>query len=175
MPEDKELKIKREQAEAGKAGEAWRPAKIEIPRGPEIAPAEREGAEAEAGGVSEQAEAAARGEVTIPSPAAAPALAPQDQENYKKLEAILEADLADLYNSMDPNDQMKFKIKGEETARNIFQLIYYQSKIKVSKLVSLIRSWLVLIPGINKFFLEQETKIKTDKILELVDKNKKII
>ena len=35
------------------------------------------------------------------------------------------------------------------------------------KILKLIRSWLKLIPGVNKFFLEQEAKIKTDKIVDL--------
>jgi len=28
-------------------------------------------------------------------------------------------------------------------------------------------NWLKLIPGVNKFFLEQEAKIKTDEVLKL--------
>jgi len=31
--------------------------------------------------------------------------------------------------------------------------------------------WLKILPGVNKFFLEQEAKIKTDKILALKNKN----
>jgi hypothetical protein len=45
-----------------------------------------------------------------------------------------------------------------------------QTKIKVNKIIDLIRRWLKLIPGINKFFLEQEVKIKADKIIRLKDK-----
>ena len=40
------------------------------------------------------------------------------------------------------------------------------AKVKVNKIIALIRDWLKLIPGINKFFLEQETKIKADNLLE---------
>ena len=35
------------------------------------------------------------------------------------------------------------------------------------KIIDVIKKWLSIIPGINKFFLEQEAKIKTDKIMEL--------
>jgi hypothetical protein len=40
-------------------------------------------------------------------------------------------------------------------------------KIHAKKVVELIRDWLLTIPGVNKFFLEQEAKIKTDRVLEL--------
>ena len=36
--------------------------------------------------------------------------------------------------------------------------------------MSLIREWLKVIPGINKFFLEQTVKIKTDKIINRAHK-----
>jgi len=45
-------------------------------------------------------------------------------------------------------------------------------KIKARKVLHLIRDWLKIIPGINKYFLEQEAKIKTDKIIELAEQEK---
>ena len=42
-----------------------------------------------------------------------------------------------------------------------------QTKIQVKKIFILIISWLKIIPGVNKFFLEQEAKIKADRILDL--------
>ena len=39
-------------------------------------------------------------------------------------------------------------------------------KVKVRDVVHLIREWLLVIPGVNAFFLEQEAKIKTDRILQ---------
>jgi hypothetical protein len=35
----------------------------------------------------------------------------------------------------------------------------------VKKIVQAIVEWLKLVPGINKFFIKQTAKIKTDKIL----------
>lgn len=93
---------------------------------------------------------------------------------YKQIEAILEADLGEMYNNLTPKEQKAFKIKGEETTRSVFQLVYHKSKIKVKKIIKLIRNWLKLLPGINKFFLEQEAKIKADKIVALADQDKKI-
>lgn len=143
----------------------------EYPMAPEIPETAASAGETE-GPMGETGEVASPGDIT-PSASATTAL-PYDYEKYQKIEAILEEDLGDMYSSMDPNDQMKFKIKGEEVANSIVKIIYFESKIKVSKIISLIRSWLVLIPGINKYFLEQEAKIKTDRLLQLVDKSKKI-
>ena len=42
-----------------------------------------------------------------------------------------------------------------------------KAKLKVKKVVNLIKKWLTMIPGVNKFFLEQEAKIKTDEIVKL--------
>jgi hypothetical protein len=42
----------------------------------------------------------------------------------------------------------------------------------VKKILALIRDWLKLIPGVNRFFLEQEAKIKTDKILLAAEEKK---
>ena len=40
-------------------------------------------------------------------------------------------------------------------------------RVKVKRVLELIYEWLKTIPGVNKFFLEQEAKIKTDEIMEL--------
>ena len=40
-------------------------------------------------------------------------------------------------------------------------------KVKVKEIVKLIIEWLKIIPGASRYFLEQEAKIKTDKILKL--------
>jgi len=42
-----------------------------------------------------------------------------------------------------------------------------KAKINLGKIASLIRKWLSIIPGVNKFFLEQEAKIKADEIMKL--------
>lgn len=93
---------------------------------------------------------------------------------YKQIESVLEEDLGEIYNNLTPAEQKAFKIKGEETTRSIFQLVYQKTKIKVKKIVKLIRNWLKAVPGINKFFLEQEAKIKADKIVALTGESKKI-
>ena len=42
-----------------------------------------------------------------------------------------------------------------------------QVKVKIDQIVSVIRRWLMIIPGVNKFFIEQESKIKAQKLLLL--------
>jgi hypothetical protein len=70
---------------------------------------------------------------------------------------------------MSPQEQANFKKVGEETVVKINKLLL-ETKVKVNKIVALIRKWLKLIPGVNKFFLEQEVKIKADKIMRIKNK-----
>ena len=74
--------------------------------------------------------------------------------------------LEDAYQKLPPIAQQEFKLKGEQTAGLIRELMR-STKIKVKKIFQLIADWLSLLPNINHFFLEQEAKIKTDKIIKL--------
>lgn len=124
-----------------------------------------------ASGAAEQEEAIVKGGAQ-PAPAGISAQPPKD-EVLQEVEKILEEDLEDIYFHLDPKVQKEFHDKGEETAGKI-RVMLGEAKIKVKKILYLIRDWLKIIPGINKFFLEQEAKIKTDKILLLAeDKNEK--
>jgi hypothetical protein len=69
---------------------------------------------------------------------------------------------------MNAAQQQEFKKSGEETVKKINNLLD-KTKIKAGKIIDLIRAWLRLIPGINRFFLEQEAKIKADKIIKVKD------
>lgn len=100
--------------------------------------------------------------------ATAASIRKKNEERLKKIEEILADDLDEIYNSLPPESQKEFKVKGEETAKEINSLME-KAKFKVRKVLSLIRSWLSLVPGVNKFFLEQETKIKADEIVKLRD------
>ena len=85
---------------------------------------------------------------------------------HQNIENILEEDLEEIYFEMDPATQEKFKIAGEQTTKEIIGLLE-SAKASFKKVFKLIINWLKIIPGINKFFLEQEAKIKTDKILKI--------
>jgi len=91
----------------------------------------------------------------------------------KEIETILSEGLEDIFQNLPDDLKQEFKIKGEETASKI-EVLINQTKVVVHKIVDLIKSWLSIIPGVNKSFLEKEIKIKTGKILNLAEKNKKV-
>ncbi len=90
----------------------------------------------------------------------------KNKVSIKQIEQVLSSDLEDAYFQMSPDVQQKFKKAGEQTAQEIKGLLE-KTKINVKKIANLIINWLKIIPGVNKFFLEQEGKIKTDNILRL--------
>jgi hypothetical protein len=92
-------------------------------------------------------------------------------ETLVKIEKILEEDLESFYFSMPPEKQQIFKEKGEETATKIEKMVE-AGKVVARKVLKLIRAWLKFIPGVNKFFLEQEAKIKTDKVVAMTEGRK---
>ena len=81
------------------------------------------------------------------------------------IDDILEEGLEDIYLNMSREEQKEFKVKGEETTTKIVALLS-ETKIKVKKIVQIIIEWLKIISGVNKFFIKQTAKIKTDKILD---------
>lgn len=83
-----------------------------------------------------------------------------------KIEHIMEDGLVDAFREMTPVQQQEFKIKGEQTAHAIHKLLA-QPKVKIKTIFELLIDWLKLIPGVNRFFIEQEAKIKTDKLFAL--------
>jgi len=87
----------------------------------------------------------------------------------QEIDNILAEGLHEIFLSLAPEKQQEFKRKGEETVAKINTLLS-QTKVKINQIINLIRQWLRVVPGINKFFLEQETKIKADKILKIKDK-----
>ncbi len=101
--------------------------------------------------------------------AAAPAV-PKDEVTVE-VEKIMEQGLGAYYENLPPAAKEKFKTKGEETAKEISDMVR-NLKIKFKRALSLLRDWLLCIPGINKFFLEQEAKIKVDQLIELAEARK---
>lgn len=76
-----------------------------------------------------------------------------------------------MYRSMSPQEQVQFRAKGEQVASGIEQMVATLTAT-TRRVLQLIREWLMLIPRVNKFFLEQESKLKTDEIMKL-QRNKK--
>ena len=99
------------------------------------------------------------------------ALKTAEQIRSEKIDQILSEGLSDVFMDLDSSTQIKFKVEGERTTRKINELLS-GAKIKAKKIVDLIMIWLGIIPGLNRFFLEQEAKIKTDKILKMKEEEK---
>jgi len=87
-------------------------------------------------------------------------------EILQKIETILEENIAEIYAELTPAQQMVVKREGEFTAKKIEELIN-SAKATAVKVFNLILRFFEFIPGVNKWFAEQEAKIKTDKILKL--------
>lgn len=88
------------------------------------------------------------------------------QQKIKEVEKILEEDMQDIFISLPPAKQEEFKKTGEEITKKIINLLD-KAKIKIGDVIKLIKQWLSIVPGINKFFLEQESKIKADEIIKI--------
>jgi len=91
------------------------------------------------------------------------------QKRAQEIDNILAEGLHEVFLKMDPKKQKEFKQQGEETVIKINKLLD-KTKIKVSAIIELIKKWLKIIPGVNKFFLEQEAKIKADRIMKIKNK-----
>lgn len=124
-------------------------------------------------GFLEMAEAAPMSGVIheqVPSQSAAPAAASpivmKKDEVMIEVEKILEDGLEGYFDQLPEEAKPRFRQKGEEVAMQIAGMVR-TFRVQVKKVLLLIRDWLLTIPGVNKFFLEQEAKIKTDRVIEL--------
>jgi hypothetical protein len=87
-------------------------------------------------------------------------------EQEKEIEDIMSRGLAEIYLDLGPEEQEKFRKAGEESAKKINELLS-EGKIQIAKIFNLIKNWLAMLPGVNKYFVEQEAKIKVDEIIQL--------
>jgi hypothetical protein len=92
------------------------------------------------------------------------------EEREKKIENFLSRGMEDVYLCLPAEKQAEFRLKGEETAKKINKLLE-KTRVNIGKIINLIKKWLALIPGVNRYFLEQEAKIKADEIIKLRKKN----
>ena len=145
----------------------------------ETGPAPETAAEAPetAGGFEAPAPMEQKPEAAVPAPAPsrapapAPAPAPAKDPVTANVERILEDGLGDTYQRLPPKAKAKFKTEGERVTRELSSMIR-SLKVKAGKVLSLITRWLKIIPGVNKFFLEQEAKIKTDRVMAAAEEEK---
>ena len=103
---------------------------------------------------------------TVPTPAVI-----QKDEVVIEVERILEDGLGEMYASLPESARPLFRKKGEEAATEI-SIMVKGLKIEFHRALELIRNWLMTIPKVNKFFLEQEAKIKVDLLIQFVEDRK---
>lgn len=101
--------------------------------------------------------------VTVPT--AVSAEVPSD-EVVEDVQQIMEEGLEEALTAMPEDARQRFLQKGKEIGLLIADMVR-QYKVEVKQVLRLLKEWLTTIPGVNKFFLEQDAKIKTDRILEL--------
>lgn len=140
----------------------------ELPPVPEVS-AEAQPTETEQ---PKPSKAKAQDQPTTPPPAAAPGQAqPEKTETRKQIESILQEGLAPMFLQMNPQERVAFAQAANETASKL-EVLVTQFKASAKEVLRLIKAWLKKIPQVNKYFLEQSSKIKTDEIL-LVQAQKK--
>jgi hypothetical protein len=84
----------------------------------------------------------------------------------KEIDDVLSEGLEDVFLALSSENQANFKQVGEETKVKI-NILLQKTQIKVEQIVNLIKKWLGIIPSVNYYYLEQEAKIKADKIMKL--------
>ncbi|OJI06329.1 hypothetical protein BK004_04150 [bacterium CG10_46_32] len=92
-------------------------------------------------------------------------------ERLIDIEKIMSEGLGEIFVSLPPEVKATVKYEGELAAHKIEMLIERSASIGKTVL-SILRAWLSKIPGVNKFFLEQESKRKTDKIIAIAIKTR---
>lgn len=95
----------------------------------------------------------------------------QKDEVTIEVEKVLEEGLGEFYASLPPGAKTVFKKKGEEASSEISKMVQ-NLQLNFKRALQLVRDWLLTIPKVNKFFLEQEAKIKVDKINLLIEARK---
>ena len=96
----------------------------------------------------------------------APVLPKDKNPQLVEIESILSDGLDQAYMSLTAAKRQEFRAEGEILAHTI-QSMLQQGKVNMKKIRNLIMKWLRVIPGVNRYFLEQEAKIKTDRLTEL--------
>lgn len=90
----------------------------------------------------------------------------QKDEELVMIENVLSENIKDLYSQLSGLKKKAFQKRGEEAALKI-KTILQGTKIRANEIFELIKAWLQMLPKISGYFLDQEAKIKTDKVLEM--------
>lgn len=116
------------------------------------------------GSVQIVAQEPANDPATVAVPAAVIAVPPD--KVAEDVQQILEDGLEEAIITMPEDAKQRFLEKGKQIGTIVSDMVR-RYKVEVKRVLNMLKEWLTAIPGINKFFLEKEAKIKTDRILEL--------
>lgn len=87
-------------------------------------------------------------------------------EVLRSVEQALETGLGEMVDRLPDAAKERFTAKGKEIAMQLTKSIY--AGVPQSRMVvDLVKAWLLTLPSVNKYFLEQEAKIRTDAIITL--------
>lgn len=92
--------------------------------------------------------------------------APKKDALRMQVERTLEDKLWEIYLALPKDSRQRFKEGGDICATELRRLAE-RPKVRSRNVLALIKRWLTLIPMVNKWFLWQEAKIKTDKFMRL--------
>ncbi|MBI5466667.1 MAG: hypothetical protein HY975_00415 [Candidatus Kerfeldbacteria bacterium] len=82
----------------------------------------------------------------------------------RRIEDILAEGLEKTFRSLPAAEQSRFKTVGEQAAVRLTSEVKHRTP-RLERLIMIVQSWLRLIPNLNPYYLEQEAKIKVEKIL----------
>lgn len=108
---------------------------------------------------------------TLPAPAAPAAAALRKDAAMLQVEDVLEEGMREVYASLDDAHRKRFKAEGEKVAIRLAEMVR-GAKSRAREILLLLTAWLKIIPGVNRYYLEQEAKLKADKILALIESEK---
>lgn len=97
---------------------------------------------------------------------AAAAMSDTKDQVYEEVASIVQDGIEQMTATMEPTAKERFLKKGQEITFIIASMVR-GFHVKAKEVLRLLKEWILTIPGVNKFFLEQEVKIKTDRIVEL--------
>ncbi len=83
-----------------------------------------------------------------------------------EVENKLSEGLWDAYKSMDPGLRAKFKAEGERIA-GVARDGIASGRLAAERLLQMIVDWLRMIPRVDRWFLVQDAKLKTDALIRM--------
>ena len=82
--------------------------------------------------------------------------------------SVLDENLEDAMSDMSPAKKEEFLAAKKELAGKIRSMLD-EAVVQFAAILLLVRKWLAMIPRVQTYFLEQESKLKTDKIKKLAE------